>query len=291
MGEREGVSLIQKNLGNRLFEMFGQKDFPIQKFEDEGSRKDAVQSIIDYKPQMIRGLVSPIVNMAHFVKDNNIKFPKIPIITYGETLTKDYRDLIQKNLSEKVFNQYGTSECRSVASECEHHMGLHVLESNIVEILKNGKEVNPGESGNLVITDLDNYVMPFIRYAVNDIATKGNEKCTCGREMPLIKDVEGRISEHIKTKDGKIFGLYYFTHFLGDEESKYIKQFKVIQKNYDKIEIAVVPKSDMDEKYKRYLESKMSKILKNSLSVEVYAVKDIPRKGNKNILVESKIPW
>ncbi len=68
------------------------------------------------------------------------------------------------------------------AFECKAHSGYHINNDHVImEFLKNGKDVNPGESGEVVITGLSNYTMPLIRYKLGDIAVPIKEKCSCGR--------------------------------------------------------------------------------------------------------------
>ena len=102
-----------------------------------------------------------------------------------------------------------------IASECEMHNGMHLSADNLyVEILKNNEPAGSGEMGMIVITDLHNYGMPFIRYRVGDVAVVRQDKCSCARGLPLIGDVEGRLLDVIVTPDNKIITGVFFPHLI-----------------------------------------------------------------------------
>ena len=118
-----------------------------------------------------------------------------------------------------------------IAAECEKHEGLHVTIDNLyVEILKDGKPAKPGESGEIVITDLNNYGMPFIRYKNGDIAVQSDNACSCGRGLPLIHDIDGRKMDTITAFDGKVVSGGFFPHLMKEIEE--IGKFQVIQQPF-----------------------------------------------------------
>ena len=96
--------------------------------------------------------------------------------------------MIKKRLNTEIYNRYGCRECGNIAQECSEHEGLHVLqESNIIEILDDNNEpVKVGEKGKIVITYLDNYLSPFIRYQVDDIGALSPKNCACGRNWQML---------------------------------------------------------------------------------------------------------
>ena len=97
------------------------------------------------------------------------------IVTTGECLSANDRRLIGGAIGAPVYDRYGLVEVAGyVAQECERHTGLHVNGGlAFVEVLKDGEACGPGEKGRLVVTNLHNYVMPFIRYDTGDLATVG----------------------------------------------------------------------------------------------------------------------
>lgn len=91
----------------------------------------------------------------------------------------------------KVVTEYGSPECRGIAYECEAHDGHHVAEEGyVVEVLKDLRPAQPGEMGDVVITDLDSFSVPLIRYRIGDRAVVVNETCACGRGLLRIAQIQ-----------------------------------------------------------------------------------------------------
>jgi aspartate 1-decarboxylase len=115
-------------------------------------------------------------------------------VTSGETLSLEQRETIERFFGCAVFDRYGGVEFNNVAQECREHNGLHIFSDLVyAEVLSTENEpVKPGEVGELVITDLRNHYMPFIRYRTGDLAVQSDRKCPCGRGLPLLERIEGR---------------------------------------------------------------------------------------------------
>jgi len=102
----------------------------------------------------------------------------------------------------------------------------------------------------MVITDLENYAMPFIRYEIGDLGQVSTERCSCGRMLPLIKEISGRIRDVIVTKDGKyLTGAFISTLFYDNKGmTKGIQQYQFIQKTKDHAILKIVKGEDYSEK-------------------------------------------
>lgn len=121
--------------------------------------------------------------------------PPRAIVSLGQNLDLEARRRVERAFGAPVFDRYATSEVGCVAQECEAHAGLHVnAEGLIVEILVEDRPARPGELGRVVVTDLENFCMPFLRYEVGDAAIAVDERapCPCGRSLPRIGRIEGR---------------------------------------------------------------------------------------------------
>ena len=94
-----------------------------------------------------------------------------PFYSSSQVLPDQSRRMIEETFGCGVFDKYGSREFSGIAYECDFHSGHHVMdESYIVEILKNGEPARPGEIGEVVITDLNNFCLPYIRYRIGDLA-------------------------------------------------------------------------------------------------------------------------
>src|SRR6185436_11340307 len=126
------------------------------------------------------------------------------IIASSMMLLPHERAVIERVFDVKVTDLYGCEEVGLIASECERHEGLHInAEQVLVEILReDGTPAGPGETGAVVVTDLLNRAMPFIRYRMEDMAEAAAQKCSCGRGLPTLRRVVGRIADFLKRRDG-----------------------------------------------------------------------------------------
>ena len=162
-----------------------------------------------------------------------------------------------------------------IGAECDRHEGLHVSVDNLfVEVLKDGKPAGPGERGEIVITDLHNYGMPFIRYRNGDLVIQGEKPCSCGRGLPLIRDVDGRKMDEIVSMEGKLVSGGFFPHLL--KEFQEIDKYQVVQQARDRLLIRFVPKTDWPDARRAFCLEEIRKVLGDGMQVEFQAVDDIP---------------
>ena len=161
------------------------------------------------------------------------------VITGAEALFPAQRELIQQGLGCLVFETYGSREFMLIAAECEERRGLHVSAENlIVEIIKDGRPAAPGQTGEVVITDLHNLAQPFIRYRTGDLAQWARGSCPCGRGLPRLAQVEGRILDLIRSPSGQVLPGEFFPHFLKDFPA--VERFQVRQDRPDRLVISLV---------------------------------------------------
>ena len=240
-----------------------------------------LEFIQQFKPSQIHSYPSSLYEISKFILERNIKpyKPKV-ILTSGEQLYEWQRDFIQKAFGVNVYNFYGCREVGIIAQECKHRKGLHIMSENIILEVVNQKGENVfDEEGEIVITELSNYVFPFIRYKILDrgILTKG--KCTCGITLPLLKAINGRTFDLIKFSDGGSIGATFFTILF--KEKPGIKDFRIIQDNINEIKIEYLPEeNDEDISYfrKRIEEHTNNRLKAVFIPVENFAIIDSGKK-------------
>ena len=175
------------------------------------------------------------------------------IISTAMVLHSHERKTIEEVFEIKVTNRYGCEEVSLIACECEQHQGLHMnLDTLVVEVIRDGKSLQPGEPGSIVVTDLTNYGMPFIRYKVGDVGILSEKNCSCGRSFPILQSIEGRAADYIVTPEGKyISGISLTENFamLLPE----IKQLQIVQDRKDHLILRVVKSNN----YKKETEIKI----------------------------------
>ena len=199
-----------------------------------------VNQINGYDAKVIIAYTTPLFLIAQYILDNKITVKQpLSILTGAEPLYDYQREIIEKAFNCEVFNTYGSREVMLMASECEQHNGLHINEDHlIIETVKDNAAVT-GVSGNVLVTDLHNYAMPFIRYENGDLATLSDSECSCGLPFKKLDSIDGRSLDCIKTPSGRLLPGEFFPHLLKD--FSVIKEFQVIQDRLDHLKVIIVP--------------------------------------------------
>ena len=183
-----------------------------------------------------------------------MRTPPRLIAPRGEILSPRTRQLLRDAFQCAVADLYSCEEVGNIAWECPHHEGIYHINTDacVVEILDDhGQRVLDGIEGDVVITNLFNWTMPFIRYELGDRATlRGTSEsiCSCGDSGPVIKILAGRADDFIHLPSGQrvsprtILGLVYKASQRGpDLTSYYLRQFRVEQITLDSIRVLIVP--------------------------------------------------
>lgn len=230
-----------------------------------------------HNPRFFLAYANAMVLFAKFVKDNKITgINPAAIITSAEVLTPENRGLIETVFGCKIYNRYGCRELSVIASECSFHTGLHINAENLyVEFVRDGRHAIPGETGEIVITDLLNYGMPLIRYKIGDIGSPIDKICPCGRGLPLMDMVSGRVTDFIVTPDKKLISgvaiaTYVITNISG------IKQIQFIQDTKERLKIKLVKNSEFTEESLDKLNNNIIKFLGSKIKTEIEYVDNIP---------------
>lgn len=172
----------------------------------------------------------------------------IPTLRYvettGEMLFPHMRKYIQEKLNVAIADQYGCNELNSLAFECPNGY-LHCMEENaVVEILDGqGNPVPDGEEGEIVVTSLNNYAMPLIRYRIGDRGRIIHKACSCGDSGRVLELTTGRSNDWVIDKDGNLLNAYIFARCVENVNKIYehaVLQFQVIQHAVDDFTINLV---------------------------------------------------
>jgi len=193
-------------------------------------------------PTLLYGHAHSIYILAEYVRRLEIDVIKPRgIISTSMMLMPHERQIIEDVFSIKVFDRYGCEEVSLIAVECEQHQGMHLnIEHLYIEFVKeDGTYANPGEPGKIIVTDLMNYAMPFLRYQVEDIGVPMHGLCACGRGLPLMKEVVGRTADFLIKKDGaRVAGISLIENTLTKIPG--IRQMQIVQESLNRIILNVV---------------------------------------------------
>jgi phenylacetate-CoA ligase len=241
-----------------------------------------------FRPSIIVGYTNPLYHFALFIKKHGqVRFRPRGIITAAEKLHPYQREVIHEVFNCPVFNTYGSREFMLIASECPRHHGMHIHSENLlVEIIKeDGTPAAPGESGELVITDLHNWGMPFIRYQIGDMAVATDRFCPCGRGLPLLQDVVGRSLDMIRTPDGRFVPGEFFPHLM--KEFSGIERFQIVQKELKALHVKLVKNAAFKTADFHFMRNEINKVMGADIVVHFDFVDDIPltRTGKYRVTV------
>ena len=205
----------------------------------------------------------------------------------GELLTKETRQKVEKHFNCRVADQYGAHEFNSIAYECPYG-NMHIMERNvIVEVMNNGKKVQDGNEGELVITTRTNSAMPLIRYKIGDIGKICTGQCSCGSKWKMFKLTSGRVNDYILSNAGERITSYVFVRALDVINYKMdgiIKQFQIIQTAIDEFRIRlIVDEAELDRCNaisKLFKESVLDERLCDARYIFEYGTELIPNESN-----------
>ena len=244
------------------------------------SEKDMLyiyESLLRFQPVILKGYLSALLKLADFVETNKLDGLRPSLVsTTSESLLPNNRSYLKRVFKAEVFDQYGCGELSAIAYECSQHMGLHINQEHIIlELLDNDSKPVIGRTGRVVGTDLDNYVMPFIRYENGDGATISDKKCNCGINQALLTSIEGRTADTLILRNGSyVHGVFLTDIFyeLGIFANR-IERFQAIQTQPGEILLLLESKTRLD----RLLLDKLGKELEKFFSkVEIKNVTEIP---------------
>jgi phenylacetate-CoA ligase len=235
------------------------------------------QSHNQYRPEVIVAYTNPLYQLSRSFEERGWK-PYSPksIIVGAEKLHDFQRQTIERVFQAPVFETYGSREFTMIAGECDRHDGMHLTSENLlVEVLNDDGTPTPaGEEGNIVITDLTNYGMPFIRYVNGDRAIAGFDQCTCGRGLPLLKKVVGRQLDIIRTPDGRYVPGEFFPHLLKDFSP--IQRFQVVQDFADQLDLKIVASQEWSPEMEASLRAIIEATTGEKMKLVIHRVEEIP---------------
>ena len=240
--------------------------------------KRQVEKLKQFNPDIIEGYPSVIELVAKYVLKHDIQCKSPAAIQTSSESLGTRRPIIEEAFGCKVSDWYGQSEYVVSAGQCPDGK-YHITESGIMEIIKDGEQVSDGEIGEIVGTGLYNYSMPLLRYQTTDLARCSEEKCNCGRGMPLVQSIEGRVSDSILSSDGHIITGPVFEHYWKNKitpNASHLDYVHVIQKPDRKIVLKVVKSNDYPDKETSAIIRGLKEILGEELKIEFVELLSVP---------------
>jgi phenylacetate-CoA ligase len=233
-----------------------------------------------YRPDVIVAYTGALDAFARMLAERGLRpFAPRSIVVGAEKLHDFQRRRIEEVFRAPVFETYGSREFMLIGAECDRHEGLHLsAEHLLVEVLDDSGQPTPaGQEGNVVITDLFNYGMPFIRYANGDRAVAGWSACSCGRGLPLLKKVTGRQLDVLHSPDGRRVPGEFFPHLMKDFPA--VRHFQAVQEEPDHIQLRLVLARGWSEANRQTVEREVAKVFGPLVHLDLRVVDTIPLTG------------
>jgi phenylacetate-CoA ligase len=196
----------------------------------EASLRGFRETLCRQRPEILQAYARVIVLFARYLEQHGLDVPRPRgIITSAEVLEDADRALVERVFGCRVFNRYGCREVSVIASECEAHDGLHLMaEGLFVEIETPTGPAKPGEVGSVLVTDLLNHAMPLIRYRIGDMAALACGTCSCGRSLPRLEKIAGRVTDFLVGDAGQLVsGVFLATYVVAQRPS--LGQVQIVQ--------------------------------------------------------------
>jgi phenylacetate-CoA ligase len=250
-----------------------------------GGLKEAVMAQLAkdlhrFAPRLIRAFPYPLAVFTEYLRDATpYRVRPTGVLTTAEPLLPHHRVLFEQVYQCPVFNCYGSRECGHTASECEAHDGLHInAECLHVEFEMEGRPVAPGKPGHLLITDLDNYGTPFVRYEIGDIGAPLAGLCSCGRTLPRMAMTAGRDTDFLYSPhDGSLVTGSICHELVADGPD--VGQLQIIQDARDHLTIRVKTSCGGPQEGvpTEYVKNVIDQIFHGTMRVTFEPVESIPR--------------
>ena len=196
-----------------------------------------------WKPEVLIAPTSYYKALLWFSEQDHVDLSFKVLVSGGELLDDNTRKRIRDSFRADVVDIYDMTEAGILSWECPAHRGYHInAESVLVEFLNDEGPVAAGEAGKVYVTSLDRRPTPIIRYFTGDVATPTDDECPCGRGLPLMENIQGRIVDFILTDDGRYLSPYVV--ILGLVKIQGVENFKLTQKNDSSLDLQIRTSSE-----------------------------------------------
>lgn len=258
----------------------------------EESMLEFVRQWTRARPTMLRGHSHSIYIFASFCRSRNIDAVRpAAIISSSMMLLPTERSVIEAAFGCKVTDLYGCEEVGLIASECDRHDGMHIdMENNLVELVDPaGNAVGNDTDGAVVVTNLISPAMPLLRYKMGDVASAPSRLCTCGRTLPLMNNISGRVADFLVRQDGSVVAGVSLvertlTKFPG------IAQMQIVQEDLRTIILRIARGDDYSQETESGLIQEFRDSVGAQIDIQLNYVSSIPQeKSGKYRFAISKV--
>jgi phenylacetate-coenzyme A ligase PaaK-like adenylate-forming protein len=240
--------------------------------------EEVVRRLETFRPHLLVALPSILcITADHLLAHGRQDIRPRILSVGGEVLTPLMRRRLTQAFGVEPVQTYASHEFPLMAWECGVSGELHTCDDGvIVEVLRDGRPASAGEEGEVVVTNLHAYAMPFIRYRLADLVTRGSDQCACGQPFSTIRAIQGRMNDYFSLPDGRRLHPYRILERLLPEGDAWIRQFQLLQDRPDRIVMQVVPSQPPTPELRERIARAISPLLGAGIEFQVRIVETIP---------------
>ncbi len=262
-------------LGRTLHATGLKQTLKIDGFQDPAA---VVAQLDAYRPDVITGMPGMLCRVAeHLLDQDRVRITPRLLIVGGEVLTPVMRRRLVEGFNAPVRETYASHEFPLLGWECPRGGEFHTNDDGVIlEVLHEGRPAREGERGEVVATNLHAYAMPFIRYRLGDIATRGDRHPNCSQPFSSIRSIQGRMTDYFPLPDGRVVHPYQIlSSFIGGGDG-WIRQYQLLQEREDRIVLRVQPAQTPDPERVAALQRSVLSLLGPQVDFRVQLVDDLP---------------
>lgn len=255
------------------------------------STSDLIAAIREIAPDYICTFPSLLLEILRVARDEHIGMPRVrEVIAVSEACPAELQGLCREVFGAEMSSTYSAAECGGIATQCAEGNWHAQSERVMVEILdEDGRPSQPGTTGRVILTPLQNFAMPLFRYEIGDLATVGSGQCACGRKLPVIADIPGRARDLLMLPSGEFRPPYYGHNAVMGVRS--IRQHQVVQISPNAICLRLVVAKPLTAEEENFILSKVDAALEGLFRVSIEYVNLIQRQaGGKYAEFERLFP-
>ena len=234
------------------------------------------------KPDTIIGYSGNLIALSQYVEQypDKLRWKAKTAVGGAEGMDSNQRLRLEKYLVDELFMSYGSREFMLIGMEHKDHDGYWLMDDNLyVEVVDDeGQVLPPGKSGRILVTDLNNYASPMIRYEIGDIGTMAEYDPKNPLPFRKLASVDGRSNEFIELPEGKRMTALFLPHLM--KEFPAIRGYQIGQRNQLGMELHLVTDSPVDAQTDTEIKNAFYQYLPDNFSIEIKNATALKRKSN-----------
>jgi len=237
-----------------------------------------------WRPYLIHGYSLTLKLLAEALRDSGTTDIHVPLVMSTSGVLDDAaRELLTSTLGCRLVDIYASEEAGGViAWECPRCLGYHIgLDTVIVEFVKDGRPAAPGEDATVLVTNLSNFTMPFIRYDQGDVARISSRQPICGRGMPLMDSIQGRAGDYVVLRSGRKLTPHPF--FLVLDHALGVARWQIVQESRDRLTVRMTMSDGHEPVECEAVRSKLRGLVGDNMAVEIEVVDRLRRNASQKL--------